>query len=86
VLLSDANAVKWWAKSAEQDHPVAQYRLSEMYYRGSGVTQSMTAVVEVWIVVQMSSYYRIPPPPRVLIIASRHQATDCLQLELICLL
>ena len=31
--------MKWYRLSADQAHPIAQYRLGEMYYNGDGVPQ-----------------------------------------------
>ena len=36
VKQSNAKALKWWIKAAEQDHAMAQYNLGECYYYGLG--------------------------------------------------
>jgi uncharacterized protein len=40
VPQDDAEAVRWYRKSAEQGHPQAQYNLGYMYYYGYGVPRN----------------------------------------------
>jgi TPR repeat protein len=39
VAQNDAEALKWFRKSAEQGHALAQYNLGVMYERGAGALQ-----------------------------------------------
>ena len=39
VEMDDAQAVKWWRKSAEQGNPHAQYDLAMAYHEGTGGLQ-----------------------------------------------
>jgi hypothetical protein len=39
VIADEAEAVRWYRKSAEQGYPQAQYDLGWMYYYGHGVPQ-----------------------------------------------
>ena len=43
---SDAEAVKWYRKSAEQGYAIAQNRLGNMYQKGRGVEQSNVEAVK----------------------------------------
>ena len=45
VPQDDAEAIKWYRKSAELGHAAAQYRLAFMYYCGSGVQENLTEAV-----------------------------------------
>ena len=46
IVQSDAEAVKWYRKAAEQGHIEAQNRLGMMYRDGRGVTQDHTEAVK----------------------------------------
>ena len=44
----DAEAVKWWRKSADQGNAEAQRNLSGMYLSGRGVNQDVAEATKWW--------------------------------------
>jgi hypothetical protein len=48
VAKDDAQAVRWWRKSAEQGYAKAQHSLGGMYFRGTGVSKDYAEAARWW--------------------------------------